>query len=120
MVRNFKELIVWRKAYQLALDLYRASEEFPKSEQYGLTSQMRRCAVSIVSNVAEGYQRQHTGEYVQFLSMAYGSCAELETQLFLSKDLHYLPLKTFKELSELTTEISKMLYTMIKRLKSVS
>jgi four helix bundle protein len=70
MLKDFKELVVWRKAYQLTLDSYRLTEKFPKSEQYGLVLQIRRCAVSIVSNIAEGYKRQHIGEYVQFLSIS--------------------------------------------------
>jgi len=119
MLKSYKELVVWQKAYQLTLDIYKLSEKFPRHEQYGLTSQIRRCAVSIVSNIAEGYQRQHIGEYIQFLSIAFGSCAELETQLMLSKDFEYLAIERFGKLSTSINEISKMVYAMIKKLKTI-
>jgi four helix bundle protein len=118
-LKSYKDLIVWQKAYQLTLNIYRLSDSFPKNEIYGLTSQLRRAAVSIVSNIAEGYQRQHGGEYIQFLSIAFGSCAEVETQLLLSKDLHYLSESQFEILNNLLTEIGKMLYTLIIKLKSL-
>lgn len=100
--------------------IYRMTEKFPKHEQYGLVSQLRRCAVSIVSNIAEGYQRQHTGEYVQFLSIAFGSCAELDTQLILSKDLRYSASEEFERSSSLLNEINKMLYSLMKKIKQGS
>jgi four helix bundle protein len=81
MLKNFKELNVWQKAYQLCLEIYRVTRKFPKEEIYGLTSQIRRSAVSIPSNIAEGYGRKTTGEYIQALYVAYGSNCELETQI---------------------------------------
>lgn len=88
--RSFKDLVVWQKAYRLALEIYKTTKDFPKSETYALTQQMRRAAISIPSNIAEGYGRRHKAEYKQFLSMAYGSLAELETQYLLSIDLGYI------------------------------
>jgi four helix bundle protein len=83
--KTFKELIVWQKARDLVVEIYRLTDGFPTSEQYGLTSQMRRAAVSIPSNIAEGYHRFHKKEKDQFMSIAFASGAELETQIVLSK-----------------------------------
>ena len=80
MVRNYKELKVWQKSYELTLDIYRATRKFPSEERYGMTSQMRRAAVSVPSNIAEGYGRKSTAEYLRSLYIAYGSNCELETQ----------------------------------------
>ncbi|MCX5696619.1 MAG: four helix bundle protein, partial [Candidatus Omnitrophica bacterium] len=87
--KSFKDLIVWQKAYTLVIEIYRVSKVFPKDEIYGLSQQMRRCSVSIPSNIAEGYGRYFDKEYKQFLSIAYGSLCELETQYLLSIDLGY-------------------------------
>jgi four helix bundle protein len=116
-LKSYKELIVWQKAYQFALNIYKETEKFPKSEIFGLSSQLKRAAVSIASNIAEGYQRQHGVEYVQFLSIAFGSCAEVETQLLLCKDLHYLSESNFGILINLLTEVGKMLYALITKIK---
>jgi four helix bundle protein len=116
-LKSYKELIVWQKAYELTLLIYKETEKFPKSEIFGLSSQLRRAAVSIASNIAEGYQRQPGGEYVQFLYIAFGSCAEVETQILLCKDLHYLSESNFIILNNLLTEVGKMLYALIAKLK---
>jgi four helix bundle protein len=116
-LKSYKELIVWQKAYELTLLVYKETDKFPKSEIFGLSSQLRRATVSIVSNIAEGYQRQHGGEYIQFLSIAFGSCAEVETQLLLCKDLHYLSESNFTILNNLLTEVGKMLYALITKIK---
>lgn len=110
-------MIVWKKAYELTLLIYKETEKFPKSEVFGLSSQLRRAAVSIASNIAEGYQRQHRGEYVQFLSITFGSCAEVETQLLICKDLHNLSENNSHILINLLTEVSKMLYALIAKIK---
>jgi len=78
--RSFKDLIVWQKSYKLVLEIYKMTKGFPKTEIYGLSQQMRKASVSIPSNIAEGYGRKHKAEYKQFLSIAYGSLLELETQ----------------------------------------
>ena len=90
MLKNYKELKVWQKAYQLCGDIYKSTRSFPKEERYGLTSQIRRSAVSVPSNIAEGYGRKTTQEYIQALYIAYGSNCELETQILLAGDLRYL------------------------------
>lgn len=110
-LKSFKELIVWQKAYQLVLEIYKATKDFPKSEMYGLVQQMRRAAISIPSNIAEGYGRKHKTEYHQFLSVAYGSLSELETQYLLSIDLSYI--KQSEIIEVLLKEVGSMLYRMI-------
>jgi four helix bundle protein len=107
----FKDLIVWQKSYALALVVYRVTGGFPKSETYGLSQQMRKAAVSIPSNIAEGYGRQHRAEYDQFLSIAYGSLLELETQFLLANDLKYVT--ESPEIEELLREVGSMLYRML-------
>lgn len=96
MSKNFENLRVWEEAMALAEQIYKVTEAFPKAEQYGLTSQMRRSAVSIASNIAEGCSRNTKGEYVQFIGIARGSAAELKTQLLLAKRIGFM--------DELTTE----------------
>ncbi|MEW6042319.1 MAG: four helix bundle protein, partial [Elusimicrobiota bacterium] len=120
MIRSYKDLIVWQKSYQLSLEIYKISRKFPKYETYGLSSQICRSAVSICSNIAEGHCRKHTGEYLQFLAIASGSIGELETQLLLARDLKYVDDIDFDRIVRLLTEISKMLSTLIKSLKSKS
>ena len=87
---SFRDLIVWQKSYRLVLEVYKITEGFPKTETYGLSQQIRKAAVSIPSNIAEGYGRKHKAEYNQFLSIAYGSLLEVETQYSLAVDLKSL------------------------------
>lgn len=112
-MQSYKELIVWQKAFKLTLEIYTITKSFPRDELYGLISQMRRCSVAIVSNIAEGYARKYRKEYIQFLSIAYASGAELETQLLLSKELGYVSETEYVKLDELLTEIQKMLNKML-------
>jgi four helix bundle protein len=118
MLRNYKELKVWQKSYQLCLRIYRATDVFPKNEGFGLTSQMRRSALSIPSNVAEGYGRKTTPEYLRFLSIAYGSTCELETQLLLSGDLGYLDKENLSGLQRDIREVERMMKALIKSLEN--
>ena len=108
---SYKDLIVWQKSYRLVLEIYKISENFPENERYGLVSQIRRAAVSIPSNIAEGYGRNYNKEYKQFLSIAYGSLCELETQYLLSIDLKYI-LK-HEIIEGLLKEVGGMLYRML-------
>lgn len=89
-VESFRDLIVWQEGMQLAATIYRTTESFPKHELYGLVSQMRRCSVSIPSNISEGHARATTPDYLRHVSIAIGSLAELETQILLSQELEYL------------------------------
>ncbi|MCF7836746.1 four helix bundle protein [Candidatus Gracilibacteria bacterium] len=116
MIKNFKELIVWQKAFSLTKSVYEFTENFPRSEEYGLKSQMRRCAVSIVSNIAEGYARSTRKDYAHFLSNSLGSCAELETQILLSKEFNFLNEEQVKKLLTNLEEVGKMLTVIRKKL----
>ena len=118
MLKNYKELKVWQKSYQLCLEIYRVNAEFPKEENFGLTSQIRRSVVSVVSNIAEGYGRKTTNDYIRFLYIAYGSICELETQILLSGDLGYTESSRLEELKEGIEEVERMLKALIKSLES--
>lgn len=84
-IQTYKDLFVWQKSVNLVEQIYQATQNLPKSEQFGLTSQMRRAAVSVPSNIAEGYRRRSLGDYIRFLSIADGSSGELETQLIIAQ-----------------------------------
>jgi four helix bundle protein len=118
VLKSYQDLIVWQKSMILAKKVYLLTENFPKCEIYGLVSQMRRASVAIPSNIAEGYGRKSSKEYVQFYRIAYGSALELETQLILSTDLGFLREEECKDIQVLLTEVQKMLYVMIRRLNS--
>ena len=111
-VKSYKELIVWQKAILLVKEVYLVTESFPNSERYGLTSQIRRSAVSIPSNIAEGYGRRSSKEYSHFYAIAYGSSLELETQLYIARELGYISAEKYEEVSLLLTEVLKMLNKM--------
>jgi four helix bundle protein len=115
-LESFKQLEVWKRSMELTKEIYRITNEFPKAEMYGLVSQMRRAAVSIPSNIAEGYKRRNLGEYIQFLSIADASAAELETQVLLSKDLYSNI--DFSKAESLLEEVQKMLVVMIRKLNA--
>ena len=109
MADAYRDLIAWRKATQLALEVYRCTQAFPKAELYGLTSQMRRAAVSIPSNIAEGKGRYSLKEFMQFLYRARGSLLELETQLYIAHELHYLQPNAFQKMQEKAVELGRVL-----------
>ncbi|MGB6607166.1 MAG: four helix bundle protein, partial [Atribacterota bacterium] len=89
-IKNFQDLRIWQIGIEVVKDIYIVTKKFPKEELYGLTSQMRRSAVSVPSNIAEGFRRYHNKEYKQFLHIALGSCAELETQIIIANELDYI------------------------------
>ena len=113
MLRNYKELQVWQKSYQLCLAVYRQTNTFPSEERFGITSQIRRASVSIPSNIAEGYGRKGTKEYIQALYIAYGSVCELETQLLLSRDLGYIKAENAATLHDDIGDVERMLKGLI-------
>jgi four helix bundle protein len=115
--KNYSDLEVWKKAMDLVVTCYHATANFPKEEVYGLTSQIRRAAVSIPSNIAEGHSRQHTKEFINFLSMAYGSLAELETQIQLALRLDYLTNDKAEKLLNQTSEIARMINGLMRSLR---
>lgn len=114
--KGFRQLTVWQKAYELTLEIYRLAKAFPKQEIYGLTSQLQRAAVSIPANIAEGYERNHRKEYLQFLFIAKGSLGEVETYLLLAKDLGYLFNSDYLAIDEKRKDTSRLLQGLIKSL----
>jgi four helix bundle protein len=116
MMQDFRQLKVWQKAHQLTLAVYRLTAAFPKTEQYGMTSQMRRSAASIVCNIAEGCGRGSDPDFARFLQMALGSASELEYQLLLAKDLGWIEQTTTASTPELKPEQAESLVIEIKRM----
>lgn len=112
-VKDFKDLKVWEKAYELTLSLYTASRGFPKEEIYGLTSQLRRAAVSVGANIAEGCGRRTDGELIRFLQIARGSASELEYHLLLARDLKFMHESVHAELLRKLTEVQRMLTSLV-------
>ena len=118
-VKTHKDLDVWKRSMGFITLLYKLTTNFPKDEIYGLTNQMRRAAVSIPSNIAEGAARKSNKEYIQFLYIALGSAAELETQLIVSKNLNFIDDKSFDLLVKERDEIAQMLFGLIRYRKSL-
>ena len=115
---NFKELLVWKKSIELVTEIYEITATFPSEEKYGLVSQIRRAAVSIPSNIAEGNARRSSADYIQFLKIARGSGAEVETQIIISKNLGFMNDVKCEELTLKITEIMKMINGLINYLKA--
>ncbi len=111
------KLEVWKKAHQLVLEVYELTKSFPNDEKYALTSQLKRSAVSVPSNIIEGQSRHYKKEFIQFLYIAKGSLAEMEYQLFLAKDLKYIDEKAYQKISPLITSVSMMLNKLVSSLK---
>lgn len=118
-VRSYRDLKVWQRSKALVVEVYKVTQPFPREEAYGLTAQIRRCAVSIPSNIAEGNARS-TKDYIRFLSISLGSLAELETQLEIAGDLGYLPQAQLKPLIDEAWEIGRMLSALTKSLQNPS
>ena len=113
-IKSFQDLEIWKRSMKLVEEIYNLTRAFPKDEIYGLTSQLRRSAVSIPSNMAEGFARFHNKEYRQFLYVSLGSCAELTTQLVIASRLQYAPEKIIDVMIDETEQISKMTMALIK------
>lgn len=118
MLKSYKELKVWQKSYELCLDIYRITTKFPKAEQYGLTSQIRRSSISIPSNIAEGYGRKTSKDYIRMLYISYGSVCELETQILLAGDLGLIDDGELDSIKNSVAETERMLKALIKSLES--
>ena len=114
---TFRNLLVWQKSMDLVTKMYSSTQKFPKEELFGLTSQIRRSAVSIPSNIAEGYGRDSNKEYLRFLNISIGSLFELQTQIEIAKNIMYLNEKDFNDLYENSREIERMLVSFIKKIK---
>ncbi|HWE87345.1 MAG TPA: four helix bundle protein [Terracidiphilus sp.] len=114
---SFKSLTVWQRAIEMGLAVYRFTSTFPASEQFGLTSQLRRAAVSVASNIAEGYGRASRGEYLQFLGHARGSNAEVETQLIFARKLGFGAKAELTRAEELAHEVGRLLTALMRSLR---
>jgi len=115
-IREFRDLNTWKLGMSIVIDIYRLTKSFPKDELFGLTSQMRRAAVSIPTNIAEGFNRYHTKEFIRYLYISLGSCAELETQLEIASGLTYLGNEAKLDLMENINHETRMLRNLIKKL----
>jgi four helix bundle protein len=118
MIRDYKELDVWKKSVALTTELYKLTSQFPDTERYGIVSQVRRAATSIPANIAEGWGRGSRREYIQFLTIARGSLMELETHLIVSCNLHFLTSDELTLVSKALKDIEKMLNRLINVLKT--
>ena len=119
-MRDFKELKVWEKAHALALKVYHSTRSFPVQEQYGVTSQLRRAAVSVSTNIAEGCGRSSEIEFARFLEISFGSASELQYLALLSKDLELFDSATYQQIASDVDEVKRMLYTFINTVKERS
>ena len=117
IVRDFRELKVWEKGHRLTVAVYEATSGFPRNELYGLTAQLRRCSASIPANIAEGCGRDGEAELGRFMLISMGSASELEYHLLLARDLGYLDIRRYQDLSQRTQEVKRMLSTFITRLR---
>jgi four helix bundle protein len=113
-IQGYQDLVVWQRAVQLSVALYRATANYPREELYGLTSQLRRAGVSVASNIAEGWGRKSDGEFKHFLGMARGSNCELQTQLVIAEELGFGDEASRKRTMSLSHEVSKMLVSLMK------
>lgn len=116
-MKTYRDLLVWQKSMTFVTNIYQVIKTFPKEEIYGLTSQIRRCAISIPSNIAEGYGRNSTNDYIRFLQISMGSIFEIQTQLEIAKNLDYLNKSKFQEAYDMSREIERMLSSLIHKLK---
>jgi len=116
-MNSFRDLIVWQRAIQMTVAIYKLTDQFPKIETFGLTSQLRRSAVSVASNIAEGYGRGTKGEYVHFLGMARGSNCEIQTQLVIAKELGFGNVNSWQTAESLSHEVGKMIAAIMKSCK---
>ncbi len=115
-INSFRDLKMWQKAKDFALRIYKITEQFPKEELYSLTSQLRRASVSVASNIAEGFRRRSSKEKIQFLRMAYGSGAEIETQLIIARELNYFNESDYRVLMADLGEIMKIINVVVNKL----
>ena len=119
-IKSFTDLIVWQKGHKFVLQIYRITKLFPKEEQFGLISQLRRAAVGITSTIAEGFSRSTYKDKSRFYVIALGSLSEVQNQLLIARDIGYLSATEFKKLAEITIELSKLLNGLIKKTKQIS
>lgn len=119
-MRNFKQLVVWEKAHDVTLNIYRVTQSFLKAEMYGLTGQMRRAASSVPANIAEGCGRNSDAEFAHFLQIAAGSASEVEYNLLLARDLQFIDSTEYETLDSKINEVKRMLNAFLKKLRANS
>jgi four helix bundle protein len=118
-ILSFKDLDVWKEGHKLVLTVYTTTKSFPKEERFGLTDQMRRCVVSITSNIAEGFSRQGVKEKLQFYYMSKGSLTELYNQILIAKDINYIDNETFKGIEDRIIKVGRILTGLIRSTKNL-
>lgn len=117
-IKSFTDLVTWQEGHKFVIKIYSLTDNFPNREAYSLTDQMRRCCVSVTSNIAEGFSRQGKKEKLQFYYMAKGSLTELQNQLLIARDVNYLPKEEFSKVISQTVDVGKLLGGLIKSLKN--
>ena len=117
-IKSFTDLFAWKEGHKLVLMLYKVTDNFPQKEKYSLIDQMRRCVVSITSNIAEGFSRNSVKEKIQFYYISLGSVTELQNQLLIARDVNYLTKEQFKEMANQTIIVNKLIHGLIRSLKS--
>jgi len=118
-IKSFTDLNVWQEGHKLVLSIYKITKKFPREEQFGLSNQLQRAAISFTSNIAEGFSRNSYKEKLQFYSMALGSLTEIQNQLLIAKDIEYMTKAEFDEIAKKTVLISKMTNGLIKKSKTI-
>jgi len=116
-MKTYADLLVWQKAIELVSAVYKITHSFPKEEIYGLTSQIRRCSISIPSNIAEGYGRNSRQDFIRFLRISMGSIFELQTQIIIARNLNFIPIDDFNVLFENIREVERMLSAFMKSIE---
>lgn len=117
-IKSYRELLIWQKSIQVVTNIYKLTRDFPKEELFGITSKMRRCAISIPSNIAEGFGRNSQGDFKRFLNISLGSTYELQTQIEISQNLEYLNTENYKYLMESCVELEKMMNSLVSKIKA--
>jgi len=117
-IKSYRELLIWQKSIQVVTNIYKLTRDFPKEELFGITSKIRRCAISIPSNIAEGFGRNSQGDFKRFLNISLGSTYELQTQIEISQNLEYLNTENYKYLMESCVELEKMMNSLVSKIKA--
>jgi len=117
MIKTFRDLVVWQKAKEMVVVIYKYTGKFPEQEKFGVVQQIRRAAVSVPSNIAEGYGRRSTNDYKRFLNIAMGSLFEVQTLLEISRELSFISIKVFDDLFDRSREIERMLSALLRKLR---
>ncbi|MEI8232824.1 MAG: four helix bundle protein [bacterium] len=120
LIKHFRDLIVWQKAHELTLYIYKCTDSFPKKEQFSLTDQMRRASISVGSNIAEGFSRLSIPDKIHFFAMAKGSLTELENQIYIARDVGYLKYEAVSRLGDLILDEGRLLTAIMKSTRNMS